>query len=151
MANDRAAAPDSQGSAKSASQSSNQGSTNKAGQNADHDTQKGTTTSTGAQKGKDNVPSTPIADKQVGGAKQGAQVPGRTPAEVNPDSNKAYGPGGGNVQDRSETSGGKPTSRPGTAQSGTSKPGSNLDSRTSEVDESRPDRTGNDADDTVPR
>lgn len=32
--------------------------------------------------------------------RQGAEVPGRTPAEVDPDSKKAYGPGGGSVESR---------------------------------------------------
>ena len=146
MANDRAAASDSQGSAKSASTSSNQGPSNKPGPHNDQGSQKSSSSGAGTQKGKDNVPSTPVADKNNSGQKQGAKVPGRTPGEIDPDSNKAYGPGGGKIQGNQNTGGEKSTS-----QSSGAKPGTNIDDRTSEVDDTGPDRGGNVPSDNVPR
>lgn len=129
MANERTPAPDSQGSSKSTAQSSNQASRGPAGQNANQGQHKPSSNTPDAQKGKERTPPTPLSDRDSEPSKQGAQVPGRTPAEINPDSNKAYGPGGGKVQN-SPNNAGNSSSRPGIA-----KGESEIDSGSSNIDD----------------
>lgn len=57
---------------------------------------------------------TPVArpdSEQSKSQKQGAEVPGRTTRETNSDTKKAYGPGGGSVEDASNPDQNSPAAR----------------------------------------